>query len=262
MPIMVAFPLTPYNVPTPWFSHWLNLDHTAIAGTVVATAGYLTTTMETIVGQALDNEGWDRLLVYEHDMLPPLDAITRMNSYKPEHDIVGSFYFGHNPPHNAFVYIEQDGHYNPITAKTVDDWCADPALYQCSGVGFGFTSIARHVLEDWDPKVPMFALDDKLGSHDLWFCHQARLQNYRVYVDSGICSGHLSQVPVWRADNKRLADTIDYEQIFPFTAEETAASATPLHVTPGQDDDKIDEGQPVDRTLLPHPVTRPSRPAS
>ena len=37
-------------------------------------------------------------------------------------------------------------------------WGDTPALYEGGAVGFGFTSIARHVLEDWDRSVPMFQL--------------------------------------------------------------------------------------------------------
>jgi hypothetical protein len=212
--LMVTFPLS-YHVPAGWFSHWLNMDHTAVTGTTVVIGSYITVSMDQIVAKALEHDNWDRLVVYEHDMFPPLYALNRMAYYSPEHNIVGSMYFEHKPPHSAFVYVEQPGmHYDQITSETVKKWCENPALYECGGVGFGFTSIARHVLEDWDKDVPMFNLDKYFGSHDLWFCHYARQQGYRVYVDSAIVCEHLSQIQIGLSDNQagQLPDDVEIRE--------------------------------------------------
>jgi hypothetical protein len=218
MRLIVGFPLY-HQVPVNWFSRWLAMEAFNVEATIVINGAYITVAMEMLVAKALQRDNWDRLVIYEHDMVPPVNALTRIAQYQPEHDIVGCMYFKHDPPHHALVYIEEPDTitYNPITPMTVKDWCDDPRLYQVDGVGFGFTSIARHVLENWNPDIPMFHLDHLFGSHDLWFCHQARQQGYRVFVDSGIRCQHLSQIPIGYDDNQQMADTIDYGQVIPFT---------------------------------------------
>jgi hypothetical protein len=220
--LMVAFPLY-HQVPAKWFSHWLNMDRADVMGTSTVDGVYITSAMDMLVSSALEHDGWDRLVIYEADMLPPLDALCRAARYAPECDVVGSMYFRHEPPHNAVVYVEDrpSRSYDPITAATVKAWCDDPGVYRCDAVGFGFTTIGRRLLENWDPDVPMFSLDNTFGSHDLWFCHHARWQGFGVFVDSGVCCGHLTLAPVTLIDNQRCADSIDYELIIPFSYENT-----------------------------------------
>jgi hypothetical protein len=196
------------------------MDRTCVSGSLIVNGAYLLTAMDLMVEMALkldDKQHWDRLLVYEHDMIPPPDAITRIANYDPDYDIVGSMYFSHTPPHFPFVYIVSDnGDTDPIAPETVKAWCDDPMLYQVGAVGFGFTSIARHVLEKWDPDIPMFSMGEGYGSHDLWFCHKARQQGFKVFVDTGIVCEHLSEVPIGLAQNQEFANTIDPESIFHF----------------------------------------------
>jgi len=206
--VLVGFPLY-HQVPANWFTRWESLDRTHLAGTVVINGAYIITAMNMMADLALKHEGdWDRLLVYEHDMMPPTNAITRVAHHGDEHDIVGCMYFSHTPPHFAFAYIEyEDGVTDPLSASTVQAWCDKPGLYPVSSVGFGLTSISRRVLENWDSSIPMFAQDKRWGSHDLWFCKKARDQGFKVFVDSGLVCGHLSQMSVGLTHNQAHAHT-------------------------------------------------------
>lgn len=213
-----------------FFSNWLSMDQSCVMGVVTVDGAYITTAMEMIVEQALEREGWDRLVIMEHDMIPPPWAFTRMANYEPEWAVVGSIYFAHPEPHNCHVFVEQHsdddqidglgaaiGSHNLITPDTVKAWTDDPALHRCDAVGFGLTSIARHVLEDWDHSRPMFGLGRELGSHDLWFCKRAREQGHEVYVDSMVVCDHLTEVRIGLADNQAKADVVDYDRIVPFS---------------------------------------------
>lgn len=164
---------------------------------------------------------WDRLVIIEHDVLLPTDALIRIAHYSPEHAVVGTMVFEHAPPYPAMVFIEdEEGHIDPITPETVKDWCADPMLYRCDGTSFGCISIARHVLEDWDPSIPMFGMNHELGSHDLWFTREARRQGYNVYVDSGIVAQHLTSVPIGISQNQSNAHMVDPTSIREFSFSE------------------------------------------
>jgi len=215
--LMVAFPLY-HLMSTQFFVRWLAMEKQPLLNTIVVDGAYLITSMEIIVDRALKMPDWDRLVVFEHDMIPPVHAFNRIAQYTPEHAVVGSMYFCHDEPHNANVFVEQPkDEYSLITPQTVADWCASPGLYQCGGVGFGFTSIARHVLESWDPDIPMFAMDKRVGSHDLWFCDQAQKQGHKVFVDSGVVCDHLTTVPIGLSHNQACAHMIDDAEVLDFS---------------------------------------------
>ncbi|HUO62026.1 MAG TPA: hypothetical protein VMT96_01060 [Candidatus Bathyarchaeia archaeon] len=217
--LAVGFPLY-HQVPATFFSRWLGMNKNSVTSTVVVNGAYITLSMKAIVEQALALDTWDRLVIFEHDMLPPPEAFERIAQYKPEQAVVGSIYFGHEPPHTAICYIEKSGTYSAITPQTAQEWCAEPGLYRCDAVGFGFTSIARHVLEDWDKAIPMFEIDDRVGSHDIWFCEKARAQGFSVSVDSALLCEHLSQVAVGLSHNQDKSHMIDGAQIIDFNYEE------------------------------------------
>lgn len=195
MRLFVAFPMY-QSVPAEVFSRWLEMDHSPVVAHMVTRGAHITAAMNLIVSKALERDDWDRLLTFESDMIPPKDSLLRIAQYGPEHDVVGSIYFQHVEPYEPLVFfVQPDLSFTSVPPQTIQDWCDKPDLYQCDMVGFGYTSIARRVLQDWDPSIPLFNTDGQI-SHDLWFCHQARQQGYHVYVDSGIVCDHLTSVPV------------------------------------------------------------------
>ena len=215
--LMVGFPMY-HTLPVPFFAGWLAMDKSPVMGTTVVNGAYIEIAMTSIVTETLKVEGWDRLVIMEHDMVPSANAFLRMNAYAPEVDVVGSMYFRHEEPYQAVVYVEHsDTTHGAITPQTVKDWCDTPGLYPCDGVGFGLTSMSRRCLEAWDPDIPMFNLDNHYGSHDLWFCHHAREQGFNVSVDSGIVCDHLTQhKPIGLSHNQSYYDSTDYSQVVVF----------------------------------------------
>lgn len=208
--LAIALPMY-RDVSVAWFLNYGKIRGPIVREHVVAGV-YLPMAMQLLIEQALQFDDWDRLLIMEHDMLPPAEAIRRIAEY--EQDIVGSMYFSHDPPHSAMCYLQREGsqHHDRIAPETVKKWCDEPGLYEVHGIGMGFTSIARHVLESWDPAISMFDVDKNeiaFGSHDLWFCWQARKQGFRVWIDTGVICEHESRVPVGLADNQRTAHMLD-----------------------------------------------------
>jgi hypothetical protein len=155
--------------------------------------------MRSLVAMAFDMFGddWDRLVVFEHDMIPPLEAFNRIAQYRPEHDIVGTMYFKHHWPHHVMAWMQMaPPQFSPLTAEVVRTMYDNQALYEVDGVAMGFTSIARRVFEEWDPNVPMWDPIPPLVGHDLHFCNEAKKQGFKVWLDSGIGCGHLTLMPV------------------------------------------------------------------
>lgn len=164
---------------------------------------YILDAFQKLMEQALKISPWDRLVFIEQDMLPPLHALTRMAYYSPEQAIVCAVYFKHKPPHPPIAYLDgPDGNYHALSGERIREWSQQPALHEVDGVGFGCTSIARHVLETWNSDLTLFLNDQQIG-HDLWFCRQARKQGHKIFVDTGIACEHLSEIPVGVEDSHR-----------------------------------------------------------
>lgn len=196
--IVVAFPLY-RQIPSQWFLNWLQMEKDSIVGTVATDGIPVEIAMQTMVDMVFDkfDDDWDRLVVVEHDMILPLNAFTRIAQYGSEHDIVGSVYFKHDWPHHVMAWMQLvPPRFSPLTAEVVKAMVENPALYPVDGVAMGCTSIARHVLEDWDPDVPMWHPTPPLVGHDLHFCHEAKKQGFNVFLDSGIGCGHLTLLPI------------------------------------------------------------------
>lgn len=196
------------KVSAAWVMNWLSVDKSCVAETGAVNFGTVIVALNTLVQGALTQPGWDRLVIVEDDMIMPLDALNRISAcHTPEQAIVGSVYFSHRPPHEVIAYIKHEDRHWPLSPQTVEEWCAKPGLYQVDAVGGGFFSVARHVLEQWDASVPMFAINDRLLTQDLWFCHEAKKQGHQIFLDTGIVCDHLTEVPIGMADNRKYADT-------------------------------------------------------
>jgi len=203
--LLVAIPMY-LSVPVLWFCRWEEMDRTHVSGVVATRKLYLASAMQQMVSGSLERDDWDRLVVYEADMLPPRDAFTRIANYPDSLDIVGPVYFQHTSPHYPIVYNQADEeHYRALARNQIDDMMAKPGLYPVDAVGLGFTSINRRVLEKWDPDIQMFGGEHKLG-HDMWFCREAKRQNFDVHVDSAIECGHITELPITYENTKTVGE--------------------------------------------------------
>jgi hypothetical protein len=201
--IVLAFPLY-RQVPVSWFFNYLQLDKTHVAAHVGTEAMYVPLAMQTLIDLAYEHcPDFDRIVVIEHDMEFPLNAIERIANYGPEHDIVGSVYFKHDAPHHVMAWMKvEPPKYSPLTADVVQTMVETPALYEVDAVALGFTSISRRVIDEWDPSVPMWDPIPPLVGHDLHFCNEAKKQGFGIYLDSGIGCGHLTLMPIGYAHSQ------------------------------------------------------------
>lgn len=200
------------QVSVAWFFQFLQMNHEHVAGHVATEGMYLPQAMETLVKMAFEKfPDFDYLVVYEHDMIPPVDAFDRVAQYGPEHDIVGSVYFKHDWPYHVMAWCQvQPPLFSPLTREMTQQLVENPALYEVDGVAMGFTAISRRVLEQWNPEVSMWFPTPPLVGHDLHFCNEAkkaqhgpnRDEAFKVWLDTGIGCGHLTLVPIGYSDSQ------------------------------------------------------------
>lgn len=195
--LVVAWPLY-RQLPVAWFFQWEQMDKRHVAAVVGTEAMYIPMAMAQLVDMAFEKcPDFDRLIVFEHDMIPPLDAFNRIAQYRDEHDIVGTMYFKHDWPHHVMAWMQvKPPFYSPLTAEVTKQMVDNHALYEVDAVAMGFTAIRRQVFEKWDRSVPMWDPIPPLIGHDLHFCNEAKKQGFKIWVDSGIGSGHLTLVPI------------------------------------------------------------------
>ena len=219
--LVVGFPLY-RSLPVRWFTNWLLMDKTAVAGFTSIDGAYLPIAMERIRDSALkEYPDFDRLVIMEHDVLPPVEAFARIANYPLDdgYDIVGSMYFGREHPFQVQGWMRApDGPgYLPARPEAVKEMMATPAAYPVDAVGFGFTSISRRVFDNWNDDgmfTPPADLPPQL-SHDFSFCERARRQGFKIWIDSGIICGHLGEHLVTIDDNQAappVPDTYWQEQ--------------------------------------------------
>jgi hypothetical protein len=226
--LLVAFPLY-RQVPVDWFFNWLKMDKESVAATVACDGAYLPLALMQMVKMALnDYDDWDRFVIFEQDMIPPVGGLARIADYDDDYDIVGSIYFKHEWPYHVNVCVQADyPNFSPLTAEAVKIMKENPALYEVHGVSTGFTSISRRVFEEWDPTVEMWMPQAPFIAHDMHFCHQARQQGFKVYVDSGIGCGHLTEMPIGYPHSQRelgIEEPLTWEEAFGHALEEGLAS--------------------------------------
>jgi hypothetical protein len=192
--LLLSFPLY-LSVSAQTFVRFIAVDKTPVVDYMATMKVYLPRAMQDMVAGALHSDAWDRLVVWEADMLPPADGLTRIAQYPDHLDIVGGLYFQHREPHHPMVFEQHDEtHYKTLHYSQINPMVEAPGLYPVDAVGMGFTSIHRRVLEKWNPDIPMFHSAD-LG-HDMYHCREAKKQGFSVHVDTGLPCQHISEEAV------------------------------------------------------------------
>lgn len=198
--LVLAMPLYTH-VSVNWLVRFLSMDKSPVVDYLAVRKQYLSSAMTKLFEQAtqLDVE-WDRVVVLEADMMPPRDALIRIANYPDELDVVGTLYHQHSWPHHPCVFEQVDeNNYRTLGTTQTLAMADKPGCYPVDGVGFGLTSVHRRVLEKWDGQ-PMFAAQQELLGHDLFFCRAAKRQGFSVHVDTAIRCGHLTEVQTTQDD--------------------------------------------------------------
>jgi hypothetical protein len=172
------------------------MDKSCVAATVGVDGTLLPDAMQKLVELALaKSENFEWLVVFEHDVIPPLDALTRIARYDHEYDIVGGMTFRHEYPHYVMVFTKYPGEalgYSPLTPEALDNMVQHPGVHAVDATAMGFTAIRREVFEKWDADIPMWQPTAELRGHDFHFCHEAVKQGFTIGADSGVMCGHLT----------------------------------------------------------------------
>lgn len=191
------------------------------------TAGRLLTALarEKLVEQAL-NAGMDYILMYDDDMLLPIDMVERMIidfEENPQIDILAPLAHMRNAPHYAVIYTttegyDQENHTPYFTNDFVRNYPKD-TLTECDAVGFGAVMIDLEVVKKMT--APYFFSTTGSGE-DIYFCMKSKQEaGARIFMDTRIKLGHLSAPRIideeyyekWTKDNDHKVENVPHKYL-------------------------------------------------
>jgi hypothetical protein len=191
MKILICIPYTGYVAPQAAYSlipmacharnKGVSVDMLPIGLSLVYTA------REEAVKAFLQGE-YDSLLFVDSDMVVPVDLLTKL--IEADKDIVSALAFKRTPGYEPCIFKEC----NEQDAKFYLDY--PKGLTEIEGVGMACTLIKRRVFET----VPQpWYFPHKVLGEDLSFCVRARAAGFRIYCDTTLISGHVTQETIGEA---------------------------------------------------------------
>lgn len=135
--------------------------------------------------------GMDYLFMVDDDMLAPPDLFYRL--VKHDKDIIAPLAFTRNPNHKPVAYQVYEG-FDPVTRQTfyskrfIEEYPRD-TLFECDAVGFGAVLIKTDVIRKVGSSAFMGMQE---CGEDITFCYNAKKAGFRVWMDSSVKLGHLS----------------------------------------------------------------------
>ena len=162
------------------------------------TTGRILTPMarEKLVVQAI-NEGMDYILMYDDDMLLPIDMVERLLEdveKHPEIDILAPLAFMRNSPYYPVIYTTTEGYdqkrHEPYFTNNFVKRYPKDSLVECDAVGFGAVLINMRIVKKMTPH---YFFSTTGTGEDIYFCMKAREEaGARIFADTSIKLGHLS----------------------------------------------------------------------
>lgn len=192
-------------------------------------------------GELVLANGYDGLIMFDDDCLPPIDAISRvLRRFEEGHPIVSGLGFMRNPPWTTTV-----GRYYPEGVSLARDrvsgqvqltgfeWLDDiqdepDDLVPCDFCGFPIALVSADALRAMTG--PWFGtnIDGGECTHDVFFGHRAKQAGLPIVVDRTLVCGHLTDGEIITIHNRALARqayfTIQATQVAAQQAEKKAAA--------------------------------------
>ena len=135
------------------------------------------------------------------------DPDTLIRLLKRDKEVVGALTFIRSEPHEpSFYKIDSHNTYVPIYLWKSKD------LVECDAVGMASTLIKRTIFEKMKSSVQfhknIYGFYDNIGfkGEDLSFCEKVKSLGFKVYCDTEIIAGHISDKIVGYGDYKAMSD--------------------------------------------------------
>ena len=186
MPISICVP-TPGTMPWQFVASALNLQVPAGSEWHIVASASVYHAREVMVRSALESNH-DYVFFLDSDMLVQPDILPRLMEH--DVDIVSGMAFKRAMPYSPCFYEQCEYNDGNINVEPYRSW-ESGQLMEVAGVGMACTLIKTDVFRSMNP--PLFLPMHEEIAEDLAFCIRAREAGYKIYVDTNINAGHLSQ---------------------------------------------------------------------
>lgn len=158
--------------------------------------------------EAVQRMDGDWLLFIDDDMVWEPDAVKRLVEAREEHDLdmVGALCFRRTPPHQPTLYMRTQPTSGPY--NFLEKWTDD--IVEVDATGLAFCLIHKRVFERIAGS-EMPPLEERLQNRppnffrwtggfgeDLAFCQDVKASGGRIFVDTRIEIGHISEIEIRR----------------------------------------------------------------
>lgn len=205
--VAVGIPLSWTHCPSDFFFSYAMMEKPAGYQLIRASSGPIDTMRNLICRKALELH-CTHLIFLDADMVYPEDTITRLLNH--DLDIVGALCFKKVPPFDPTLLVGE-----PYRATTLRDYPENEVI-EVIGTGTACFLFNLNVLED--VPYPWFQFgktpQGRPIGEDIGFCYKAREAGYKVHVDTGIKTEHITLVRVGEGMHKfhRWAETSEIVQ--------------------------------------------------
>ena len=176
------------------------LDNLIPVGEISKTrnAGSLVYISRNSMSEVAVKENLDYILWIDSDMVFSADLMQRLYQTMTENnlDILAPICFRRRAPFNPVIYKKiRFGMFGDNEVVEYDDYPKN-SLFEVDGVGFGCVMMKVSVLKEIEEKEKGWFTPYPGFGEDLSFCIRAKRCGYRIWCDSSIKVGHISQTVV------------------------------------------------------------------
>ena len=218
----IALPLSFHMVPSAFFDSFITMEKPPFIY-LRTSNGPIDKMRDSLVESALE-AGCSHLIMMDTDQVYHPRTITRLLSHKLP--AVGCLVYRRYPPFDPLMMKGSLGKY-----ETIADWEPN-SLVEVDATGTGCIMFNMSVFR----KMPMpwfesTVHEDKPVGEDIGFCAKMRNAGYKIYVDTSIPAGHLSQIQItdafWRMFGK-VSKEVSVSQAAQSTTEHDVVKITGL----------------------------------
>ena len=193
----IGFPLSFHMIPSAFFMSYEAMEKPPYI-LFRTSNGPIDEMRNSIVRQALE-EGCTHLMMCDTDQVYHPKTLTSLLSHKLP--MVGCLVYRRYPPFDPLMLRGSVGKY-----ETIDEWEPN-SLVEVDATGAGCLLFNMRVFRNMPE--PWFRTRKHKGKpvgEDIGFCSDLKAAGYKIYVDTGVPAGHISQVtvtePLWRVYKK------------------------------------------------------------
>lgn len=191
----IGIPCSLKDVPRGFFYSFVHMDRPSFTF-IHADNGPVDTLRNDIVEKALAM-GVTNLIMMDVDMIYHKDTITRLLSHNLP--IVGALCFRRYPPFDSIMLRINGAGY-----QSVDEW-EDGELVEVDATGAGCLMFDMEIFRKMPYPWFRFQKNPENGltiGEDIGFCQDLKAAGYRIFVDTSVPAGHLTEIIVNRELNR------------------------------------------------------------